>query len=456
MKDRNFARFVLPNVLAMVGTSCYVIADTYFISVAEGSDGIAALNLVLPLYGLLFALGSMTGTGSATRFALLNATGNAEGRDYFFNSVFWSVCLSFPFLVAGIFFPDKVLQLLGADGNLVMLGKDYTRIVLCFSPFFIVNYTFTAFVRNSGSPGIAMAATVVSGAFNIAADYVFMFPFGMGMGGAALATGISPVISIVICLTGLLKKRDLFRLSFRCVSFVKLIKSWSLGVSAFVGEISVSLTTLIFNFILLGLAGNTAVAAYGVISNTALVVTAMLSAIGYVLMLLNFSVPFMPSFIKLDISELPALIASFSLGPVYGVAVCLVKNLLNMLQTQTFGVGDLSNFLLGTMFVLPAGVIYQRMKSRKGALIGSLAGAVIMALGSVFTNIFLVYPLYYNFMSKEAILNAYQAILPAMKSVEQSIIVFNMPFTFLKAMLSVLVTFLIYKRISPIIKGVHK
>lgn len=192
------------------------------------------------------------------------------------------------------------------------------------------------------------------------------------------------------------------------------------------------------------------------ITTRALVVTAMLSAIGYVLMLLNFSVPFMPSFIKLDISELPALIASFSLGPVYGVAVCLVKNLLNMLQTQTFGIGDLSNFLLGTMFVLPAGVIYQRMKSRKGALIGSLAGAVIMALGSVLTNIFLVYPLYYNFMSKEAILNAYQAILPAMKSVEQSIIVFNMPFTFLKAMLSVLVTFLIYKRISPIIKGVHK
>ena len=192
------------------------------------------------------------------------------------------------------------------------------------------------------------------------------------------------------------------------------------------------------------------------ITTRALVVTAMLSAIGYVLMLLNFSVPFMPSFIKLDISELPALIASFSLGPVYGVAVCLVKNLLNMLQTQTFGIGDLSNFLLGTMFVLPAGVIYQRMKSRKGALIGSLAGAVIMALGSVLTNIFLVYPLYYNFMSEEAILNAYQAILPAMKSVEQSIIVFNMPFTFLKAMLSVLVTFLIYKRSAPIIKGVHK
>lgn len=192
------------------------------------------------------------------------------------------------------------------------------------------------------------------------------------------------------------------------------------------------------------------------ITTRALVVTAMLSAIGYVLMLFDFSVPFMPSFIKLDVSELPALIASFSLGPVYGVVVCLVKNLLNTLQSQTLGIGDLSNFLLGTMFVFPAGLIYRRMKSRKGALIGSLVGAVIMAVGSVFTNIFLVYPLYYNLMSKEAILNAYQAIIPSMRSVEQSIICFNMPFTFLKAMLSVVITFLIYKRISPIIKGVHK
>jgi len=187
-----------------------------------------------------------------------------------------------------------------------------------------------------------------------------------------------------------------------------------------------------------------------------LVVTAMLSAISFILMFINFSVPFMPSFIKLDIAELPALIASFSLGPVYGVAVCLVKNLLNLMQTSTAGVGELSNFLLGTMFVLPAGLIYQKMRSRKGAIIGSLIGAVIMAVGSVFTNTYIVYPVYYNFMPKEVILSAYQAIIPAMQSVEQSIICFNMPFTFLKAMLSVLITLLVYKRLSPIIKGARR
>lgn len=185
----------------------------------------------------------------------------------------------------------------------------------------------------------------------------------------------------------------------------------------------------------------------------ALVVTAMLAAVSFILMFFNFSVPFMPSFVKLDISDLPALIGSFSLGPVYGVLICLIKNLLNLMRTSTGGVGELSNFLLSAMFVFPAGLIYQKMKSRKGAIIGSLVGAVCMAVGSVFTNIFLVYPIYYNFMPKEVILQAYQAIVPSMTSVEQSIICFNMPFTFLKAMLSVIVALLTYKRLSPILKG---
>lgn len=185
----------------------------------------------------------------------------------------------------------------------------------------------------------------------------------------------------------------------------------------------------------------------------AMVVTAILAAMSYILAMMSFSVPFMPSFIKLDVSELPALIGSFSLGPVYGVLICLIKNLLGLMNSSTNGIGELSNFLLGAMFVFPAGLLYQRNKTRKGAIIGSLIGAICMAVGSVFTNIFLVYPIYYNFMAKEAILSAYQLIVPAMKSVEQSIICFNMPFTFIKAMLSVLISLLVYKRLSPVIKG---
>ena len=142
-----------------------------------------------------------------------------------------------------------------------------------------------------------------------------------------------------------------------------------------------------------------------------LVITAMLAAVATVLMFLEFSVPIMPGFIKLDISELPALLASFSLGPIPGVAVCLIKNLVNLTHTSTGGVGELCNFLLGVSFVVPAGLLYKKMKSRKGAFLGSLLGAFIMAVLSVPLNYFITYPIYAAFMPMEGIIGMYQLIL---------------------------------------------
>ncbi|MDD6216878.1 MAG: ECF transporter S component [Roseburia sp.] len=185
-----------------------------------------------------------------------------------------------------------------------------------------------------------------------------------------------------------------------------------------------------------------------------LTVTAMLTAIAYILMFFDFSVPFiMPEFIKMDLSELPALIGSFAMGPLCGVLICLLKNVLHLAITTTGGVGELSNFLLGAAFVVPAGLIYKHKKSRKSALIGSLLGDLFMGVFSIVSNYLLVYPFYYNFMPKETILNAYQAILPQMKSILQCLICFNLPFTMVKGLLSVVITFLIYKHISPILKG---
>ena len=185
-----------------------------------------------------------------------------------------------------------------------------------------------------------------------------------------------------------------------------------------------------------------------------LTVTAMLSAVAYILMFLDFSVPFMPAFIKMDLSELPALIGTFAMGPVCGVIVCLIKNVLHaLLATGSFGVGELSNFVLGAVFVGVAGCIYRRSRSKKGALIASLTGAIVMAAISFPSNLFIVYPVYYQFMPEETILAAYQTILPGMKSIAQSLLVFNVPFTFVKGILDVAITFAVYKKISPILKG---
>ena len=182
-------------------------------------------------------------------------------------------------------------------------------------------------------------------------------------------------------------------------------------------------------------------------------VTAMLSAIAFVLMFLDFSVPVMPGFIKMDLSELPALIGAFAMGPACGVMVCLIKNLLHLLMTSTGGVGELSNFVLGVAFVLPAGLIYKAKKTRKNAIIGSLVGAVAMAIVSFPSNLFVVYPIYENFMPRDVIIAAYQAIVPSVKTLWQCLLFFNVPFTFVKALASVLITMLVYKKLSPILKG---
>lgn len=184
-------------------------------------------------------------------------------------------------------------------------------------------------------------------------------------------------------------------------------------------------------------------------------VTAMLSAVAFALMFFEFSIPFLvPSFIQMDLSELPALIGAFAMGPWYGVLICLIKNLIHLLITTTGGVGELSNFILGAAFVLPAGLIYQRKKTKKNAVIGSVLGAAFMALLSVASNYFIVYPVYTAFLPMDTILAMYQEILPSADTLLKCLVIFNMPFTFVKGMLSVIITLLIYKHISPIIKGV--
>jgi len=201
----------------------------------------------------------------------------------------------------------------------------------------------------------------------------------------------------------------------------------------------------------------TAGPAKGVGSVRYIAVTAMLSAVAFILMFLDFPIPFLiPDFIEMDVSELPALIGAFAMGPMCGVLVCLVKNLLHLLITSTGGVGELSNFLLGASFVLTAGLVYKHKKSRKSAVLGAVLGAAVMGAFSVLSNYFLTYPVYYNFMPEEMVLSLYQAILPSVESILQCLIIFNMPFTFVKGLLSAGITFAIYKHISPILKGTQR
>ena len=276
---KQFFKYVSQNIFGLLGTSCYILADTYFIAQAAGTDGVTLLNLCLPIYTLIFAFGSMIGLGAATRYAIRRAQGDARAQRYFSNAIF-SVCiLAVPFMLVGIFRPDGLLRLMGGDADIVALGMNYARIFLMFTPFFMCNYVVASFVRNDGDPSLAMVATLSGSLFNVVFDYIFIFPMGLGLPGAALATAISPILSIAVCSAHFIKKSNTITFVRKAPSVRLLAQSCQLGISGFVGELSSGVTTTVFNFLLLRLAGNVAVAAYGVVANFALVATAIFNGV---------------------------------------------------------------------------------------------------------------------------------------------------------------------------------
>lgn len=185
-----------------------------------------------------------------------------------------------------------------------------------------------------------------------------------------------------------------------------------------------------------------------------LVTVAVASTVSFILMVLNFNLPIAPGFIKFDFSDIPALILSFSYGPVAGVLTELIKNLLHLFRTSTMGVGELSNFLLGCAFVIPAGIIYKRNKTRKGALIAMLTGTLCFSLMGIMSNYFIMFPFYTTLMNipMEAIIGMCQKILPFIDSQFEVILLSVTPANLIKGIAVSIVTFLLYKRLSPILK----
>ena len=271
--------YVSQNILGMIGISIYVLADTFFISIAEGAGGITALNLVLPLYSLIYGIGAMLGIGSAIRFNILRARHEKSADDYFSGAIIYALLFGICFMILGAFFPDKIVELFGGDEEIIAIGTPYTRIFMLFAPFFMWNHVCNAFVRNDGNPSLAMKATLFSSLFNIVMDYILMFPLGLGMAGAALATAISPIVGVLICCIHFFSTKSTVKFLWRKLSVKKLLDVCHLGVSAFIGEIATGVTTAIFNFLILKLSGNDGVAAFGVVANVSIMVTAIFNGV---------------------------------------------------------------------------------------------------------------------------------------------------------------------------------
>ena len=265
----------------MIGYSCYILADTFFIARGIGSDALAALNLVLPAYSLMNGTGLMIGMGAASRYTISST--KPEGalhRTIFTQALYVMAFAAVIFSSSGILFPYKIAAVLGADADTIGYAADYIRILLMFSPLFLGNNLLLSFVRNDGAPRLSMTAMIVGSLTNIVLDYVFIYPLGMGMTGAALATATAPVISMMIMSIHFIKKQNHFRPVRARLSLVRWGDICTLGVSSLITELSSGVVIIIFNYLILGLNGNTGVAAYGILANIALVLVSIYTGIG--------------------------------------------------------------------------------------------------------------------------------------------------------------------------------
>ena len=195
---RVFLKYLIPSVGGMMGISLYVLGDTMLIGRGLGSQGLAALNISIPLINVLNGLGLLFGIGGATFLSRSRGQNKThQVNDIFTKSVIMAVLAGIVLTLVRVFFLDDLCYFLGASPDTFQMSRDYLGVLLAFSIPFVLNSALTVLVRNDGDPRLAMWAMLTGSIVNVILDYIFIFEFKWGMWGGALATVISPILSLV-------------------------------------------------------------------------------------------------------------------------------------------------------------------------------------------------------------------------------------------------------------------
>lgn len=277
---KDFIKYASLNVLGMIGLSCYILADTFFISKGLGANGLTALNLAIPVYSFIHGSGLMLGMGGATKYSIYKSQNKQKNMDLMFtHTLYMYGLLTLVFVLAGFFASGRLTALMGADTEVFAMTNTYLKVILLFAPAFMLNDIFICFVRNDGNPRLSMIAMLAGSLSNVLLDYIFIFPLKMGIFGAVFATGLAPLISMGILSSFFRKKQNHFHLIKTRPDFYTDRSILSLGIPSLITEVSSGVVIIVFNTIILRLMGNVGVAAYGVIANLSLVVISIYTGV---------------------------------------------------------------------------------------------------------------------------------------------------------------------------------
>ena len=277
---KSFFQYIFFNIISTLGVSVYILIDTYFISKGMGADGLASLNLCLPIFNFINGFGLMLGMGGGSKFSMMFGRVDRNETDKIFTNAFFSaVGISLAFVFVGLFFSRQFTTFLGANSSIFEMSHTYLRTILLFTPAFILNNLLVCFMRNDNAPKLAMAAVLGGSLINVILDYVFIIRMELGMRGAALATCIAPICSIGILSIHFFSGWNAFRFRLILPSVSVMRNISSLGLHSLLTEWSGGIVIMIFNFVLYRLLDNAGIAAYGIITNIAIVFTAIFTGL---------------------------------------------------------------------------------------------------------------------------------------------------------------------------------
>ena len=275
-----FCHYLIPSICSTLVTAIYILADTLIIGQGVGAAGISALNIFLPIFSIYNGIGLMFGLGGGILISMEDGMGNKEKSDkYFISSLIAVVIVGLAFTIFINIFLEKISYVLGANENSIDLVLEYGRCITLFTPLFIATNFLSPIVRNKKAPKLAMISVLIGAGLNIVLDYIFVFPMKMGMLGAALATVIGSLTTVIVLLSHFIWKKNRIEIYLKGVSIKMIKRIIGCGGSSFLMEVASGFVIFIFNIQILKYLGDIGIVVYGIISNCIIVGMALFNGV---------------------------------------------------------------------------------------------------------------------------------------------------------------------------------
>lgn len=392
---KRYLHILIPTLIGMLSNSLYCLVDVYFISIGSGSIGLAALNIAMPIYTIYSAIGLLFGAGGATLMSIAHGAKDESLKNRSFTlSMVIMVIIGLFMSVFGTIFVKEFAYLLGSSDELLENVVLYLRPITITAGPFILMYATSILLRSDHNPKLAMVAMMVGNLSNIVLDYVFVVIFQMGIEGASIATAISPILTILVASLHFLKKRNTVHFIKDFYEYSILKRMVSAGMGSGIMEISAGIVIIIFNAVILGVAGAQALAAYAIITNIAYVLKGLL--VGFAqsaqpLISINHGA-------NNKVAILETLKISLRYSTIFSILIYLIFLCIPEIIAAIFASGDVELielaargiriYFISTVFMAANTVMmyyFQSMEAGKTSMLIAIAKGVVFVLIGIFT-----------------------------------------------------------------------